>query len=409
MYQTEASGTQDCDSWVEFDNPMKSIRSMEAVMSEHQMLTAQQIADQLGGQIVGDAGVKISAAQVIQRATPADVTFLSDPKRISVLKSSATKLVLAPHSAEQVVRDFASITFILVDDPEMRFLQIAGVLHPRRTTSISGVSQSAVIASCASIGDSTVVGHCAVIGRNVKIGRGCRIEHGTVIEDGCVLGDNVILHPNCVLYSDVIIGNDVTIHATCVIGADGFGYRTVNGRHERLPHYGTVRICDDVEIGAGTTIDRAKVGETIIGTGTRIDNQVMIGHNCQLGPHNLIVSQVGFAGSTSTGSYVVCGGQAGIADHVHLGDGAVIGGKTGVHRDMKGGQAYFGTPAAPINEAARNMTALRRLPQMRNTIKQLERDVAMLQQQVMAEASRTSSVNTQATAIPAADGEIKAA
>ncbi len=383
-------------------------------MSEQQMLTAQQIADQLGGQIIGDAGVKISAAEVIQRATSADVTFLSDPKRFSMLKSSATRLVLVPHSAEQLVCDFESITFILVDEPEVAFLQIAGILRPRRTTSISGVSQLASIASCASIGDETVVGHYVVIGRNVKIGKGCRIEHGTVIQDGCVLGDSVVLHPNCVLYSDVILGNDVTIHATCVIGADGFGYRTVDGRHERLPHYGTVRICDDVEIGAGTTIDRAKVGETIIGTGTRIDNQVMIGHNCHIGPHNLIVSQVGFAGSTSTGSYVVCAGQAGIADHVHLGDGAIIGAKTGVHRNMKGGQAYFGTPAAPINEAARNMTALRRLPQMRNIIKQLERDVASLQQQAMADASRTSSVNAPTSVAasdttPAVDSEIKAA
>jgi len=217
-----------------------------------------------------------------------------------------------------------------------------------------------------------------VIGEDVTIGANCRIEHGTIIGDGCTLGDNVVLHPNCVLYSDVIIGSDVILHSACVIGSEGFGYRTVDGRHKRLPHFGTVRICDDVEIGAATTIDRAKIGETTIGSGTRIDNQVMIAHNCQIGEHNLLVSQVGFAGSVSTGSYVVCGGQAGIADHVHLADGCRIGAQTGVHRDMKGDASYFGTPAAPIADAAKQMMALRRLPEMRSSLKKLEKEIANL-------------------------------
>jgi len=377
-------------------------------MSKPQTLTAQQIADKLGGRIIGDSGTTISSVEVIDRATSRHLTFLSDPKRVSKLRSTAAKLVLAPFSAEEAVSHLDSISFILVDEPEVAFLQIADVLHPQRTSSVSGISPSASIAPSACIGNDTVVGHHVVIGPHVKIGCGCRIGHGTVIEDGCTLGDNVVVHPNCVLYPDVIIGNEVTICAACVIGADGFGYRTVDGRHERLPHFGTVRICDDVEIGAGTTIDRAKVGETVIGTGTRIDNQVMIGHNCRIGPHNLIVAQVGFAGSVTTGSYVVCAGQAGIADHVHLGDGAVIGAKTGVHRDMKGAQSYFGIPAAPIHEAARNMTALRRLPELRDTIKQLERDVAQLRQQAMVGGSGKSSATTPATTV-AGDGENKAA
>lgn len=383
-------------------------------MSEQHVLTAQQIADHLGGHIIGNPAVAISAVEVIERATAAHLTYLSDEKKLSRLNSSATRLVLAARSAEKFLHDIDQITFILVDEPEIAFLQITGLLHPQRQSSTKGISPTAIIPASVRIGAGTVIGHHVVIGHDVSIGRNCRIEHGTVIEDGCSLGDNVVLHPNCVLYHDLIIGNDVTIHATCVIGADGFGYRTVDGRHERLPHYGTVRICDDVEIGAGSTIDRAKVGETIIGTGTRIDNQVMIGHNCRLGPHNLIVSQVGFAGSVSTGAYVVCAGQAGIADHVHLGDGAVIGAKTGVHRDMKGGQSYFGTPASPIADAARNMMALRRLPEMRNTVKQLERDVATIRNQLNSggaqptPASSTRPVTTSAHVVPP-DSESKAA
>ena len=257
---------------------------------------------------------------------------------------------------------------------------IAKELHPRRAPRNQGIERSAVVESSATIGDDTVVGHHAVIGHDVTIGIGCRIGHGVVIGDGCAIGDHVVIHSNAVLYSDVVLGNEVIIHANCVLGADGFGYRTVDGRHERLPHFGIVRIEDDVEIGAGTTIDRAKVGETIIGRGTRIDNQVMIGHNCHIGEHNLIVSQAGFAGSVTTGSYVVCAGQVGVADHVHLDDGTMVGAQAGVHRDLKGGQAWIGSPAGPFAETTRQLMALRRLPELRDTVKRLSKDVAQLQQ-----------------------------
>ncbi|MCH2203486.1 MAG: UDP-3-O-(3-hydroxymyristoyl)glucosamine N-acyltransferase [Fuerstiella sp.] len=383
-------------------------------MSEQQTLTAGQIADHVNGRIIGDSETSISSVEVIERASAAHLTYLGDPKKLSRLDSLNAKLVLAQHSAEQVVSHLKHVTFILVEEPEVAFLQIAGILHPRRTPTDTGIAPTAVIAPSAKIGNGTVIGHHVVIGEHVTVGNNCRIEHGTVIEAGCTLGDHVLLHPNCVLYSDLIIGNNVTIHATCVIGADGFGYRTVNGRHERLPHYGTVRICDDVEIGAGTTIDRAKVGETVIGTGTRIDNQVMIGHNCQLGPHNLIIAQAGLAGSVSTGAYVICAGQAGIADHVHLAEGAIIGAKTGVHRNMKGGQSYFGTPALPIAEAARNMMALRRLPEIRNAVKQLKHDVADLQEnmaktRMSGTSSMTQSDGVTPSAPPTVDGETQAA
>ncbi len=366
-------------------------------MSDRRTLTAQQIAVHLNGRILGDVEVIISAVEVTGRASATDLTFVGDVKKISRLKSSKTRLVLVPHAAEPVVDGIAGVTFILVDEPEVAFLQIAGLLMPQRSPSTTGISPTAIVAESACIGADTAIGHHVVIGEDVTIGQGCRIEHGAVIEDGCSLGNNVIIHPNCVLYPDLNIGNDVTIHATCVIGADGFGYRTVDGRHERLPHYGTVRICDDVEIGPGTTIDRAKVGETIIGTGTRIDNQVMIGHNCHIGPHNLIVAQVGFAGSVSTGSYVVCAGQVGVADHVHLGNGAIIGGKSGVTHDLRGGESYFGTPAIPAAEAAKSMTALRRLPEIRYTVKQLERDVAVVKQDTAALAADNSSSSTSTT------------
>jgi UDP-3-O-[3-hydroxymyristoyl] glucosamine N-acyltransferase len=187
-----------------------------------------------------------------------------------------------------------------------------------------------------------------------------------------------------VLYPDVIVGNRVVLHAGVVLGCDGFGYRMVNGRHEWIPHLGTVRIGDDVEIGACSTVDRAMIGETVIGEGSKLDNHVMVGHNCEVGKHNILVSQVGLAGSVTTGDYVVCAGQSGVADHVHLGDGCRLAAKTGAHKDLPGHQTYIGTPAAPEAEARRIVMAQQRLPELRKHLRDLEKQVSEISARVRA-------------------------
>lgn len=343
------------------------------------ILTAREMAEILDAKLIGDGDRAIVDVDVIERAKEGHLSFVGDAKNVPRIKSTQSRVVIVPLSAEADLAAFPNHTFLLVPEPEPAFLSIAGVLRPNRPRLRIGLSNRATIDASARIGANTNVHPLAVIGRDVVIGHNCDIHPGVVVGDGCQIGDNVVVHANTVLYSDVIIEHHVIIHASCVIGADGFGYRFVNGGHERLPHYGTVRICSDVEIGAGTTIDRAKVGETIIGTGTRIDNQVMIAHNCRVGRHNLIVSQVGFAGSVSTGDYVVIAGQVGIADHVHLGDGAIVGAKAGVHRDMPGGQTYLGSPAGPVAETTKQLMALRRLPEIRDTVKKMEKELEALQ------------------------------
>lgn len=346
-------------------------------------LTGQEISRLVGGTLSGPETDSVMNVQILENAGPHDATFVGDLRNLSRLRSSAARFIIVPESIASKLAEYSDRTFLIVrDDPETVFLLLAAHFYPARRPRIPSISATATIADSAVLGPECNVQHGAVVGNDVVMGTGCDIGAGVVIGDGCQLGDHVIIHANAVLYEDVIIGNDVIIHATCVLGADGFGYRQVNGQHERLPHLGTVRVCDNVEIGAGTTIDRAKVGETVIGAGTKIDNQVMIGHNCQIGEHNLLVSQSGFAGSVSTGSYVICAGQSGIADHVHLGDGAVIGAKAGVHRDMPGGQPYLGIPAGPATEHARQVMALKRLPEVRSTVKQLQKQVAELQQQI---------------------------
>jgi UDP-3-O-[3-hydroxymyristoyl] glucosamine N-acyltransferase len=278
----------------------------------------------------------------------------------------------------------AGQALIVVEDPKDALLRIAGRLSPRRPRAEIGISPDAYVSATAQIGRETNVHPGAHVGPGAVVGDRSDIHPGAVIGRGCRLGNDVVIHPNAVLYDDVIVGDRVIIHAGAVIGADGFGYRLVDGRHERVPHFGTVRIEDDVEIGAATTIDRAMVDETVIGAGTKLDNLVMIGHNCEIGRHNLFVSQVGLAGSVTTGDYVVCAGQVGIADHVHLGSRCVLGAKAGVHKDVPEGQRYIGLPAIPEAEARRVVMAQHKIPEMRQQIKVLERMVQDLSSRLAA-------------------------
>ena len=341
-------------------------------------LTATEIAEVLSGEVIGDTAISIDDVDVIERATATHLSFVGDLKNLNRVRNSHSRLIVVPEVVRGELAKYSDRTFILVPEAETAFLAIAALLRPHRVRIFTGISDRAVVDSTAMIGANTNIHPLAVIGRDVVIGNNCEIQSGVVIGDGCRLGDNVVLYANTVLYHDIVIEDHVTIHASCVIGADGFGYRFVNGGHQHIPHYGTVRICSDVEIGASTTIDRAKVGATVIGSGTRIDNQVMIGHNCQIGRHNLLVSQVGLAGSVSTGDYVVCAGQVGVADHVHLGDGAVVGAKAGVIRDMPGGQTYLGSPAGPAGETSKQLAAFRRLPEMRDAIKRMDKELEVL-------------------------------
>jgi UDP-3-O-[3-hydroxymyristoyl] glucosamine N-acyltransferase len=192
------------------------------------------------------------------------------------------------------------------------------------------------------------------------------------------------VHPNAVLYRGVQIGNRVIVHATAVIGADGFGYRFSEGRFIHLPHTGTVILEDDVEIGAGATVDRAMIGATVVGTGTKVDNQVMIAHNCRIGRHNAFAAQVGFAGSATTGDYVICGGQVGIADHAHIGTGCAVGAMAGVSGTIPDGERYHGIPARPEKEALKAHLVMGKLPEMRVQLRELEKTVKTLQATVAA-------------------------
>jgi len=270
------------------------------------------------------------------------------------------------------------LPFVTVSNVHASFAKIVEHFRPHTNNRPRGVSAAAHVSSTAQLGRDVVVYPTATIGDDVHVGDGAIIHPGVHILPGSRIGDNVTLFPNVVLYENTVIGNRVIIHAGAVLGSYGFGYETIDGRHKLSAQLGYVVIGDDVEIGAGTTIDRGTYGPTSIGQGTKIDNLVMVGHNCRIGRHNLLCSQVGIAGSVTTGDYVVIAGQVGLRDHIDIGERAMLGAKSGVMTNVPAESVYVGYPATVDREQKLMQVALAKLPEMRKQFKALQKQVAEL-------------------------------
>ena len=335
--------------------------------------TLGELAQLVGGELRGDGSLAISGAAIIDSSQSGDVTLADRADRARGLAACRATAVIASRSVE--VGDKPAI---VVDDVHAAFAKIVEVFRPRRTKLRRGVSPQAHVHPAARLADDVDVFDGAAIGEDVQIGSGTTIHSGVRLMAGCVVGKNVTLFPNVVLYENTRIGDRTIIHAGAVLGAYGFGYRQHEGQHVLSAQLGYVEVGADVEIGASTTIDRGTYGPTVIGEGTKIDNLVMIAHNCQLGRHNLICSQVGIAGSTTTGDYVVMAGQVGVRDHVRIGDRAIICSKSGISNDIPAGVEMLGAPAIPIREAKVQMAAVAKLPEMRREFKQMRRQLAEL-------------------------------
>jgi UDP-3-O-[3-hydroxymyristoyl] glucosamine N-acyltransferase len=264
---------------------------------------------------------------------------------------------------------------IVVDDVHRAFTAILTHLRPPRQRERLGISPTAIISPTARLAADVDVHAGATIGPDVEIGSGSTIQTGARLLAACKLGENVTIHPNAVLYERTKVGSGSEIHAGVVLGCHGFGYRVFEGSNLPSAQLGWVEIGADCEIGANSTIDRGTYGPTIIGDGTKIDNLVMIAHNCRVGRHNMICSQVGVAGSTITGDYVVIAGQVGVRDHVHIGEGAVLAAKAGVSNDVPAGAHMLGIPAVREREQKIRFAAISKLPDMRRQLKKLQRVV----------------------------------
>jgi UDP-3-O-[3-hydroxymyristoyl] glucosamine N-acyltransferase len=345
-------------------------------------VTVNDFAVLVNGTVHGDGERAIRAAKPVAEAGSSDVTFVENERNVRLLAACRAAAVVAPDAlAERIseLRGLEGQSFIVVQvkDALAGFVAIAQHLHGQPEPPPHGIDPRAAVHPSAKVGADASVFPFVSVGEGSVIGVRCRLHSGAVIGRNCRLGDDVTLHPQAVLYDNTVLGDRVILHAHAVIGADGFGYRTQDGKHIKTPQFGWVEIGDDVEIGAGTTIDRGTFQPTRIGAGTKIDNLVQIGHNCQIGRHNLLVSQVGMAGSSSTGDYVVVAGQAGVADHIHIGAGAVIGARSAVSREVPPGARFLGIPARPEGEQKRILVSLDRLPAVCRDVRRIKRQLGI--------------------------------
>jgi len=330
--------------------------------------TLQEIADFCGGELHGDPALKISGAASLSEAVPGEVSFYADPRyRLRLKKTRA--------SAVFVTCDFSEKTAaaqIRVANPSKAFEQVVFKLAPKPILFPPGIHSTAIVDPSARIGREvsiqphTVVEANALIGDKTVIGAGCYVGHESV------LGDSCLIYPNVTIRERTRIGARVIIHSGAVIGADGFGFESLEGRYQKIPQIGIVQIDDDVEIGANTTIDRARFGRTWIQEGVKIDNLVQIAHNVIVGKNSIIAAQTGISGSTRVGEKVMMAGQVGVIGHLTIDDNAVIAAQSGVSKDLPGG-AWFGSPAVPLPEAKRQIAWIHRLGKLFERVKALEK------------------------------------
>jgi UDP-3-O-[3-hydroxymyristoyl] glucosamine N-acyltransferase len=335
--------------------------------------TLGELAALVEGRLIGDENILIQGAASLRDAEPGEISLIDSDDKSHLLPQCRATAVIAP-------KNFASTGFptILVDDVHRAFAIIVLQFHPQRCTKRVGISPLASISQTARIGENVNIHPYASIGDDVTIGSGSTIYSGVHIMDGSQIGDGATIFSNAVLYENTIVGPGCVIHANAVLGAYGFGYGFADGRHVLSAQLGNVILGAEVEIGAGSTIDRGTYGPTVIGEGTKIDDLVMVAHNCRIGKHNMLCSQVGVAGSTTTGDYVVMAGQVGVRDHVHIGDKAVLGAMAGVTNDVPAGARMIGIPATPERDQKLKQAAFSKLPEMRKQLKQLQRIVDKL-------------------------------
>jgi UDP-3-O-[3-hydroxymyristoyl] glucosamine N-acyltransferase len=328
--------------------------------------TLKEIAEKVGGRLVGDPARRLAGVRPLDAAGPSDLSFLANPRyRDEAVKSRAGALILRdPDRIEG--RDQ-----VVVEQPYTALAAAMTLFHPEARPA-PGVSDRAVVAPDARLGRGVSIGPLAVVGARAVVADGAVLMAGVVIGDDVHVGAGSVLHPGVVVYARSHIGARVTLHAGVVIGSDGFGFGEESGGRAKIPQVGIVRIEDEVEIGANTTIDRATFGETLIGKGSRLDNLVQVAHNVIVGEGSVLVAQSGIAGSTRLGRSVVVAGQSGVAGHLTIGDGAIVGAKSAVLADLPAGAFVVGHPAIAHRDWKRAQAAWRRLPDLLRTVARLE-------------------------------------
>ena len=336
--------------------------------------TLQQLADEAGGELIGDGSQVITGAASLAEATAGEISFFAMPKYMPQLRNTRAAAVFVPPDFNEPTE----LAQIRVANPAKAFQQVALRLAPEPVCFAPGVHATAVIAPDAKLGARVAIQPFAVVKSGVTIGDDTVVGAHSYVGREAKIGPHCLIYPHVTIRERSVIGARVTLHSGVVIGADGFGFEIVDGRQEKIPQIGIVQIDDDVEIGANTTVDRARFGRTWIKEGAKIDNLVQVAHNVVIGRHTVIAAQTGIAGSSRVGDYVMIGGQVGVTGHVEIGDRNIIAAKTGVSKDLPpNGGTWWSTPATPLREAKEQLARIHRLGDLFARVKALEKKLGL--------------------------------
>lgn len=335
--------------------------------------TAQQIAAFLQGEIIGNPNAKVNDLAKIEEGHPGALSFLANPKYSEYLYTTKSSIVLVDKSIE--IEKEVEATVVRVADARaamgMLLNMVQAALNPKKR----GIEQPSFIAEGVEIPADAYVGAFAYVGKGSQIGEGSQIYPQVYLGENVKVGKNCIIYAGVKIYHDCVIGDNCILHAGCVIGADGFGFAPVNGEYQKISQIGNVILEGDNEVGANTTIDRATMGHTIIGRGTKLDNLVQIGHNVVTKENNIFCAQVGVAGTTKIGSWNTFAGQVGVAGQCSIGNQNVFGAQSGIPGNVGDGNTLMGYPVIPAREWARQAVYLKRLPEMQNDIREIKKNL----------------------------------
>lgn len=347
-------------------------------MSARKEKTVAELAAHVGGSVSGESSVLIQSVASLESAREHEIAFVEDEKMLEDARRSRASCLIVSESAPEM----EGKCLLRVARPKLAFAFIAEVLHPPKRQP-PAIHPTAIVAGSAEIGENVYLGAYVSIGERARIGDGAQIYHGASIGDDVSIGRECIIHPRVTLYDGITLGQRVILHAGVVIGADGFGYVRDESGYHKFPQIGTVVIEDEVEIGAGSCIDRGALGETRIGRGTKIDNLVQVAHNVRIGERVVIASQTGISGSTVIEDDAVIGGQVGMGDHARVQSGAIIGSKAGIlpGKIVRPG-VWWGIPVQPLEDYKRLNAHINRLPQLREEVKELRRRVAEMEESI---------------------------